>query len=255
MKEQIVKEQKVSIITVTYNCANSLQRTIDSVLKQGFTNIEYIFVDGCSTDGTFEVIKENWDKNPNIIKYVSEKDNGLYDAMNKGIAMASGSIIGIINGDDYYTENAIWKAVSIIAETDCDIVYSDLIYIKNGKVDYDHPLKADHRRLVERMSVNHPTCFVKKSVYDKLGTFNTQFKIAADYEIMARFFSKGCKFRKADEILAVMENGGLSHNNRQSIHEKYKIHRKYFGRGIAEFYRIRNIFLYIYRSFRRDGVQ
>lgn len=241
----------VSIITVTYNCEKTIQRTIDSVIAQQYTNIEYILVDGDSSDNTLNIIKANQRKHPEIIRYISEKDQGLYDAMNKGIKMASGEIIGIINGDDYYTATAVQSAVILFEQECVDVVYSDLIYCRNGKIDTEHPLKADHRRLVERMSVNHPTCFVKRSVYDKYGAFNTQFRIAADYEIMARFYANNCIFKKSNKVLAVMEAGGLSNNNWKTVNEKYLIHRKYFSRISAELYRVRNVLLYVYRVIKR----
>ena len=97
------------------------------------------------------------------------------------------------------------------------------------------------------MSVNHPTCFVKRKVYERYGDFDIHFKIAADYELMARFYKKGCCFKKSEKTLAIMEMGGLSSNNWNSISEKYEIHRKYFGKASAEIYRLRNTILYFVR--------
>lgn len=238
---------KISIITVTYNCVQTIQRTIDSVLQQNWPNLEYIIIDGLSTDGTIDVIKQSCIYSPNKIKYISEKDAGLYDAMNKGIKMATGEVIGIINGDDYYTKNSFNKVIELFRSFDCDIVYSDLIYQYDDYIDSTHPLKADHKKLKERMSVNHPTCFVKKIIYDNYGLFDTKYRIASDYEIMARFFSKGCKFKKSNQVLAIMESGGLSTNNWITVHEKYNIHKLYFSKTTAEVYRVRNILLYLYR--------
>lgn len=238
---------KISIITVTYNCEKTLERTMDSVLDQGYSDLEYIIVDGCSSDGTLDIIKKYQALYPNVICYISEKDDGLYDAMNKGIRMATGEIIGIINGDDYYTDGTFQSIMKRFRGSTTDIVYSDLIYTKDGKVNTEHPLVADHNRLGERMSVNHPTCFVKRRVYENYGVFNTHFRIAADYELMARFYKQGCRFEKSEKTLAIMEAGGLSSNNWNSISEKYEIHRKYFGRVSAEFYRLRNIVLYFVR--------
>lgn len=242
---------KVSIITVTYNCVNTLKRTIDSVLEQNNPELEYVLVDGSSTDGTLDLIKNYKERYPDTIRYISEKDNGLYDAMNKGIRLTSGDLIGIINGDDYYTANAIDEAVKLAASTGADIIYSDLLYCRGNEIDYAHPLKSNHERLVERMNVNHPTCFVKKDTYEKYGVFDTDFKIAADYELMARFYKSGCHFEKAPVVLAVMEYGGVSSNNKKSINEKYMIHKKYFTWTSAEFYRIRNIFSYYIRKIRK----
>lgn len=242
---------KISVITVTFNCRDTLQRTIDSVLNQKYENLEYIIVDGMSTDGTLDIIQENCLKAKGIIRYISEKDAGLYDAMNKGIKMATGDIVGIINGDDYYTKNAFDEVLRLMVTTGADVVYSDMLFCRSCKVDFAHPLKAEHKRLVERMSVNHPTCFVRKTTYEKYGSFDTQFKIAADYEMMARFYKIGCHFEKSNSILAVMEHGGISSNNKMSIREKYIIHRKYFSKISAEIYRIRNTCLYYIRKIRK----
>ena len=238
---------KISIITVTYNCEKTLERTMDSVFKQKYSDLEYLIIDGCSSDGTLDIIKKYQSLYPNVIRFISEKDNGLYAAMNKGIRMATGEIIGIINGDDYYTDGALQAVVKLFRESKADIVYSDLIYTKDGKSNIENPLTGNHERLRERMSVNHPTCFVKRKVYERYGDFDIHFKIAADYELMARFYKKGCCFKKSEKTLAIMEMGGLSSNNWNSISEKYEIHRKYFGKASAEIYRLRNTILYFVR--------
>lgn len=243
---------KMTIITVTFNCVHTIQRTIDSVLAQDWPDLEYIIVDGLSTDGTLEIITKNYNCHSSKIRFISEKDMGLYDAMNKGIKMATGNVIGIINGDDYYTKDSVKKAMELFRKYNCNIVYSDLIYQYNNHIDFEHPLKADHRKLKERMSVNHPTCFVQKNIYDLYGVFDINYRIAADYDIMARFFSKGCKFKKSDEVLAIMEAGGLSNNNWIAVHEKYEIHKRYFSRLMAEIYRVRNILLFLYRTIRKN---
>lgn len=239
---------KLTIITVTYNCEKTLQRTIDSILNQNFDSYEYLIIDGGSSDGTLSIIKKNMDKFKGKLRYISESDNGLYDAMNKGIDLAKGEYVGIINGDDYYKENAFNEVVRNFKDKDVDIIYSDLLFTLFNKIDYKNPLKADYRDLKNRMSVNHPTCFVKKDIYLKYGKFNLDFKIAADYEIMARFYTKGCKFKKSKNVLAVMELGGLSSNNPNSIYEKYCIHKMYFGNIHALRNKIKNILIYIYRK-------
>lgn len=248
----MIKDIKLSLITVTYNCDKSLQRTIDSIFTQDYSNIEYIIVDGKSTDATLDIIKSNVERFDGRLSYVSEKDNGLYDAMNKGIKLATGEVIGIINGDDYYESNIFSKIVNIFSDESIDIIYSDLLFIRGGKLDFDHKLIANHNNLNKRMSVNHPTCFVRRRCYEKYGFFDLEYKIAADYEIMVRFYMEGCKFQKSNSVLAVMEMGGLSSNNKNSISEKYKIHKKYFGKVHANIYRVKNIILYYFRKTKRS---
>lgn len=241
-------DKELSIITVTYNCEKTLQRTIDSVLNQDFDKYEYLIIDGGSTDSTLDIIEKNIGKFNGKLTYISEKDNGLYDAMNKGIRLARGKYIGIINGDDYYNSN-IFKHVIEYFDDECvDIVYSDLIFTKFGKEQENKPLVGSHINLKYRMSVNHPTCFVRKSVYEKYGLFNLKYKIAADYEIMTRFFINDCKFKKSDKVIAFMELGGLSSNNQKSIYEKLEIHRMYFGKIHSYKQFIKNKLIYLYRK-------
>ena len=243
-------KEKLTIITVTYNCERTLQRTIDSVFNQDFNEYEYLIIDGGSTDNTISIIEDNIKKFEGRLRYISESDNGLYDAMNKGIKLAKGKYIGIINGDDYYNENIFENVIKLFELDDTDIIYSDLLFVNSGYIDYKKPLVGNHNNLKHRMSVNHPTCFVKKSVYDKYGDFNIEYKIAADYEIMVRFYMMGCKFIKYPEVLAIMETGGLSSNNSKSISEKYKIHNNYFGTRHAMKCMIKNILIFYFRKSR-----
>lgn len=248
-----MSDVRLTIITVTYNCDRWLQRTFDSVLSQNFKDYEYIVVDGQSTDKTLEIIENNIERFEGRLCYISEKDNGLYDAMNKGIALARGEYIGIINGDDYYTENTFSTIVDLLEREQAQIVYSDLLYSKEGKVDLQSLLPANHENLKIRMSVNHPTCFVERSVYKIYGCFDLSYRIVADYELMVRFYINGCKFAKADKVLAIMESGGISSNNRKSIREKYIVHKKYFGSVHAIKYSIKNTAIYYYRKYMKLG--
>lgn len=183
---------KVSIITVTYNSVATVEQTLRSVIGQAFDNIEYIIIDGASTDGTLEIINKY---KSNISKIVSEKDKGLYDALNKGIKLATGDVIGILHSDDFYIHNNVLRDyVNVFEKQKCDAVYSDLYYVK----------AEDTNKIVRKWKSGmykpgaflngwmppHPTFFVKKTVYEKHGLFNTSFKTAADYELMLRFIHK-----------------------------------------------------------------
>ncbi|KPU43712.1 PGL/p-HBAD biosynthesis glycosyltransferase [Oxobacter pfennigii] len=243
-----MKEIILTIVTVTYNCEKFLQRTLDSVYNQDYDSYEYLIIDGRSTDKTVSIIEENITKFNGRLRYISEPDRGVYDAMNKGIRAAKGKYVGIINGDDYYNNFIFKKVISMFEEKNADIIYSDLIYTDNNYVDSNKPLMANHHKLIHRMSVNHPTCFVKREIYDKYGLFDLNFRITADYEIMVRFFMKGCKFHKSSQVLAVMEYGGLSSNNWITINEKYRIHKKYYGKVHALKYKVLNILIFIYRK-------
>jgi glycosyltransferase involved in cell wall biosynthesis len=183
---------KVSIITVTYNSQLTLQDTINSVAKQDYDNIEYIIVDGDSIDATKKIIIEN----SNVItKWISEPDNGLYDAMNKGIKMATGDIIGIINSDDFYLkENVISEVVNIFIEKNIDAVHGELFYVDQNNTDkiVRHWKTGDHTlgAFQKGWHPAHPTLFIKREIYKKYGVFDLNFKLAADFELMCRFFEK-----------------------------------------------------------------
>lgn len=205
-------EMKVSIITVTYNVIETIEQTINSVLNQSYENIEYIIVDGMSTDGTWEKICQYKNR---INSLVHEQDRGLYDALNKGILLATGEIVGIINGDDWYEKEAVERVVKEF-QYDTDIVYGNLrmigyeylnerandnVYIKNVKnIWYD--------------MIPHPTVFIKRHIYQDFGMFDLKYLIASDYELLLRYYSKGVKFRYTDNILANFRKGGLTTRKR-----------------------------------------
>ena len=183
---------KVSIITVTYNSAETLEQTLLSVIQQSYKNIEYIVVDGKSTDGTLSIIEKH---KGNISRVISEKDNGLYDALNKGIELATGDVVGILHSDDFYIDNkVIERYVQAFLESNAEAVYSDLYYV--DKNDTDKIIRRwksgefKSNSFINGWMPPHPTFFVKKEVYKKHGKFNLEFKSAADYEIMLRFIQK-----------------------------------------------------------------
>jgi glycosyltransferase involved in cell wall biosynthesis len=207
---------KVSIITVTYNSSKTIEQTVQSVIEQTYPNIEYIIVDGLSTDSTLQIIDRYKNK---ISKLVSEKDNGIYDALNKGIALATGDVIGILHSDDFYIhKNVIEKVVSTFAKRDSDAVYADLYYV--GETNTNKIIrKWRSGNYSDGMFVNgwmppHPTFFVKRSCYEKFGKFNLEFKSAADYELMLRFIHKNkIKVAYLPEFIVKMRVGGKSNES------------------------------------------
>lgn len=204
---------KVSIITITYNSQLTLIDTIDSVLKQTYKNIEYIIVDGASTDDTISIIKSYHGK---ISKFVSEKDSGLYDALNKGIDIATGDIVGILHSDDFYTnEFVIENIVKTIAENNADATYADLYYVdKSDTSKIFRKWKSGnykHGMFLKGWMPPHPTFFVKREYYQRYGKFNLQLKSAADYELMLRFIHKHkIKLAYLPEFIIKMRIGGKS---------------------------------------------
>ncbi len=211
---------KVSIITVVHNNEYTISDAIDSVLNQTYKNIEYIVIDGASTDGTVDVIKKYASK---INKLIIEPDNGIYDAMNKGLRLATGDIIGFLNSDDFYaSNNVLEKVVNEFTEKKVDSVYGDLIYVDNKettKVVRYWKSKPYREGLFKKgWHPPHPTFFVKREVYKKYGSFRLDFKIAADYELMLRFLEK-YKISTAyiPEVLVKMRIGGKSNKSIKNI--------------------------------------
>ena len=213
---------KFSIITVTYNSASTLRDTIESVLTQTYTDIEYIIVDGLSKDNTINIIKEYESLFNGRMRWISEKDNGLYDAMNKGFKMATGDVIGIINSDDLFSEaTAIEKVIQCFKEhPDVDAVYADLYYVAQ----YDtskivrHWISGEQRSFKYGWHPAHPTFYVKREVYKKYGLFDLDFKFAADFELMLRLIEK-CHVKLAylKEPLVRMRLGGTTSKNLTNI--------------------------------------
>lgn len=204
---------KVSIITVCYNSEKTIEDTLQSVINQSYPNIEYIVIDGVSTDNTLSIINKYKDK---ITTIVSEKDNGIYDAINKGIKLATGDIVANLNSDDFYIDNNVINDVVATFEKDkTDTLYADLYYVDavdtNKIVRYWKSKKYTEGLFLKGWMPPHPTFFVKKEVYDKHGLFDLQFKSAADYEIMLRFIHRfKTSIAYLPRVIVKMRVGGVS---------------------------------------------
>lgn len=197
---------KISVITVCLNSEKTIEKTIQSVVSQENCDYEYIIVDGMSTDGTLEIIEKYRGK---ISVVMSEPDSGIYDAMNKGISMATGDIIGIINSDDWYEPGAFALVEKCFRDTNAEVVYGKMNLVDaNGQIGVRIPGDIEEIRYI--MKISHPTVFVKKSIYQEHGSFRLKYKLAADYELLLRFYTKGVKFQYLERILANFRLGGLS---------------------------------------------
>jgi len=205
--------KKISIITVTYNCGDLLQTCIDSIRSQTYNEVEHILVDGDSTDCTMDIIRQNQDA---ISTVISEPDNGLYDALNKGFAIATGDIIGILHADDFYSsQDVINKIQSVFDDPDVEACYGDLKYVDTENIDkvvrYWRAGQFNPKRFYWGWMPPHPTFFVRKSVYERFGFFNLNLGSAADYEIMLRLLLKyRIKAVYIPETLVHMRMGGIS---------------------------------------------
>lgn len=200
----------VSIVTVCYNSEKTIRETIESVLNQTYTNIEYLIIDGKSSDNTLGIVneyKEAFEQKNIQYRIVSEKDNGIYDAMNKGIHLASGEIIGILNSDDWFEKNAVETVVNTYRETPFDYFYADIRLIKkDGSIIIKRSRKD---KIVSSRHWNHPTSFVTKETYGELGVFNCK-EIYDDFEFYLRVRKAGKKMVIKNEVLANFRVGGVS---------------------------------------------
>lgn len=204
---------KISIITVSFNSVETIRDTIKSIISQDYENIEYILIDAGSTDGTLDIIKEY----EGYINYFSsEEDDGIYDGMNKGISVASGEVVGILNSDDFYPNSYI---VSNVARTfekrNCDAVYGDLLYVKFYDTDkivrYWQSGNYSVKKIKNGWMLPHPTFFVKREMYEKYGYYNTELKSAADYEMILKLlYKQNINVFYIPMILVKMRMGGKS---------------------------------------------
>lgn len=221
---------KVSIITVTYNSAATLSRTLRSIEQQTYPEIEHILVDGESADATMPIIHDYANRHQNV-RFVSEKDKGIYDAINKGIKMATGEIIGILNSDDTLaSKETIAHIVKTFEETGADLTYGDLVYCRYVEIEKRlHVVRNwvsndfDPRSLRFGWMCPHPTLYLRRKVYEEQGGYKTNYHISADYDFILRVFSNN-DYKKAyiPEVLINMEVGGVSNRNLRSMYKKTK---------------------------------
>jgi len=208
---------KISIITICYNSAQTLEKTILSVAGQSYKNIEYIVVDGCSNDGTLDIIKKHQDK---ISRWISEPDKGLYDAMNTGIAMATGDLIGILNSDDtFYSDTVVAEIAHFHQQNDIEASIGNIIQHKeDGKIIRLYSSKYwNPEKLKIGFMPPHPSIFLKRELFHKFGLYSTDFIIAADYELVIRFFLKNkINWKYSHITTTAMLFGGLSSSGSSS---------------------------------------
>lgn len=216
----------ISIITPVLNMEDTIERTIQGVLSQTYDNIEYIIIDAQSTDKTLEIIKKYDDR---ISYWISELDDGISDAFNKGISLARGELVGIINGDDAYELYTVQKVVDVYnKDKSLGVIHGEMRLFQNNKPLFVLPCPLNLGKIWVRMIFNHPTCFVARRCYEQLGGFDTGFKISMDYELMVRFYINKVKFYYINEVLTNMSLDGASYRYElQGMKESIKIHQRY----------------------------
>jgi len=223
----------VSIVTIVYNGERHLQGAINSIRRQVYKNIEYIVIDGESTDRSLDIIKKNQDI---ISFYISERDNGISDAFNKGINMAKGEIIGLLNSDDIYEPHTLEKVVNVYRNNagEKGIYYGNIRYFDETT---SFELIPEIKKIWKYMSVFHPAIFVSKEVYNQVGTFSLDYKYAMDSEFIHRCLKSNIPFIYVDDILTNFRLEGTSNiNYKKSYKEFYRSVKEYNNNSLAYFY-------------------
>lgn len=214
---------KISIITVSFNSSTTIRDTFESVLAQTYTEIEYIVVDGNSKDNTIEIIKEYEHKFEGRMHWLSEPDKGLYDAMNKGIYMATGDIIGIVNSDDFYHRNDIIDLIvkEFVRNKDIQVTFGDVRFVNPANLDktvrYYRAKNFNPSRFRFGFMPPHPTFFTYKINFERFGYYRTDYKIAADYELLIRFlYNNKLRYKYLPMDVMKMRTGGKSTSSLKS---------------------------------------
>lgn len=234
---------KISIITATWNSGATLRDTMRSVLNQSYQDFEHIIVDGLSKDNTLDIIREFEPLYKGRLKYISEKDKGLYDAMNKGIRMATGDVVGLLNSDDFYTSSVVLQYVAeLIGEADA--IYGDIHFVHDSNLTKSVRYYSSANFTPDKMKMGfmpaHPSFYCRREIYLKYGLFDTSFRIAADFEQLLRLlYIKRIKTKYIPMDFVTMRTGGASTSGFQSHKRIYSEHmRAYRKNGIKG-----NIFL------------
>lgn len=247
-----IKLPLITVVTVVFNGEKYLAETIESVVSQEYPNVEYIIIDGCSTDNTLGIVKKYEEK---IDYWVSEKDVGLYDAMNKGIALSLGELIGILNSDDTYYSRTFFHVYSYFCKNANRAVYYGDMYKYNNEIGKKIYFKGDlsyDSLLANRIKINHSTCVVHKSLYKNYNFFDIYFDFGADRDLMLRFMVNGVDFIYVNKILADFRFGGVTSNLtlayiNKSIKQEYFLEKKYYKKHVMVYNLLKQSFR-LYRN-------
>jgi len=242
-KENEIDSPLISVITIVYNGVKYIEQTINSVIGQSYDNVEYIIIDGGSTDGTLDIVRK-YEKQ--IDYWVSEPDKGISDAFNKGISLCSGEIIGIINADDWYEKDSFETIRGNINKA--NVLYGDMIFW-DEKGENNSPV-VDHNRLKRNMTLCHPSCFIKKSLYKKYGAYDNKFEYAMDYNLLLNLFLKKCSFYHITSHISHMRYLGMSDEMWKAALAEVKRAKK--NNGLSFFnYQFYFFFYFLKQSIRR----
>lgn len=219
------RQPAITIVSACLNSAATLARSLDSTVSQDYRPLEVIVIDGGSTDGTLEILLR---QPPDQVRFVSEPDEGISDAFNKGIRLSRGEYIGILAADDWYEPGAVRKMVDALETSGADVAHGALQYWQDGK--RSARVMGDHGHLRRRMSICHPTVFVRRDCFDRFGFFRLDYRYAMDYEWLLRALVGGAKFVAVNECITNMDLGGASDRNwRAAILETARARAEHLG--------------------------
>ncbi|WP_051624154.1 glycosyltransferase family 2 protein [Clostridium akagii] len=242
--------QKISIVTVTFNCKDNIEATIQSVINQTYNDFEYVIVDGISKDGTLEIIKK-FCENDKRINYISENDNGIYDAMNKGISITTGDYIIFLNAGDLLNDDYVLEEISNYCNNINDVIFGNItIYNKNTsyKKVINNNIFEENINLIRKKMICHQALICKRELFYQLGKFNLKYKIAADYEWLVNCYINNKKFHYISIIISKYDDDGVSssfENLRTLLAEYEEITLKSFGKLAFIQIKLKNIYSYI----------
>lgn len=214
---------KISLITVCFNSVKTIRDTLNSINSQTYKKIEHIVIDGVSTDGTLDIL---YSAESRVSKLVSEKDNGIYDALNKGINYSSGDVIGFMHADDVFeNQDVLQKVAAAFEDPTVDAIYGDLVYVQYNNTEkvvrYWKSGAYDNKSLSYGWMPPHPTFYVRRSVYERLGVFDTRYRISADYDIILRFLAGGqISPIYIPKVFVRMRVGGISNGSLKTVFRK-----------------------------------
>jgi len=245
----------ISIITATFNSAGTVEDTFKSMLRQTFQDIDYVVVDGGSTDATIDIIKRYEPLFEGKMRWISEKDNGIYDAMNKGIAMTKGDVVGILNSDDFYTSDDILEQVAKAMENqDLDAVYGDIHYVHPDNLEKSiryYSSKPFRRRWMRcGFMPAHPSFYCRRSIYEKYGTFDLDFPVSADFDNLLRLiYIHKIKTQYIEKDFVTMRSGGMTSSGFKSVKAGLRDRSKSLKKNHVYSNKIMLCSLYVYKYF------
>lgn len=240
----------ISIVTVSFNSETTIRQTIQSVLNQTYVNIEYVIIDGGSTDATMMIVQEYgeaFSKKNIAYKFLSEPDKGIYDAMNKGIHLCEGKWIGIINSDDYYETDALELVHNCICDSpDAELIYGNITLINELGVKSVAKPNNDLNILTQTMTIFHPTVFIKREIYMNFGLFDLKYKLCADWDLILRLYLNRTNFQYVNGLISNFRAGGAG-SGLKVIHlkERYRIRREHLTKNRL-WYNFKDFLIFLY---------